>query len=297
MIKLIKRNKRLITWALLAAAVLITGLCCIPREFPGTGFLESLYITLRLFMFEKDLPSFPKTIPLVIIHFLAPLMTVSAVGTAISRFLLQAPLFRFMFLRDHVIICGVGKTGKLLAEALRKSGVKVAGIDSGGLDDFSGWASENSIKMLHGDFHSVELLRKARIDTARSSVFSSGNDLANIEGAFKAYEVFKENPGPPRLIWTHIADDHLAETMRVSVRTGKGISIRIFDAYQIAAAGVMANYIDHEALRNSGEITIIGFGKFGHDLLEELLQSGKLGPSAAINIIDRKDRALKLRMI
>ena len=68
-------------WIGSIALVLAIGLYDFPREYQGLGFWESLYSTLRLFVFERDLDPFPRSAPLVFIYFLAPLISLSVVGT------------------------------------------------------------------------------------------------------------------------------------------------------------------------------------------------------------------------
>ncbi|MFW5636173.1 MAG: hypothetical protein ACOC3A_05905, partial [Thermodesulfobacteriota bacterium] len=70
-------------WTASILSVIAVGVHFFPREYPGLSFLESFYYTLRLFILEHDLPHFPESWPLIFILFFAPLLAISALGTAI----------------------------------------------------------------------------------------------------------------------------------------------------------------------------------------------------------------------
>jgi len=121
------------------------------------------------------------------IYFLAPVVAVTAVGTIISYFFRISPVFKTRFIKGHVIICGVGRAGKLAAATLRNEGVKVIGIDLGPSNQFEEWCSEYKVPVVFGDFLSWRLLKKAGAERARSILFVSGNDLLNLEGVIGLY--------------------------------------------------------------------------------------------------------------
>ena len=88
------RRYLLILWIITIAVIITTGLYYMPLEADKPRFWESLYSTLRLFIFERDLPTFPKAWPLIAIYFLAPLVTLSALGTAVSYLFRVSPMLR-----------------------------------------------------------------------------------------------------------------------------------------------------------------------------------------------------------
>jgi len=270
--------------------VLAIGLYDFPAEYRGLGFWESLYSTLRLFVFERDLDPFPRSAPLIFIYFLAPLIALSAVGTAVSYLFRLSPAIKTRWMSDHVVICGLGRTGKLLAETLRANDVATAGVDLGPPEEFEEWRGESGIPVVFGSFHSRAVLARAGAARARSIVFASGDDLANLEGAVGAYDWLRREAGTSLVIWAHIADERLVETARGALRTGSGIDIRFFDTYHIAAAKTIETHFDHELRAGVTEVTILGFGKFGRDLFEVLVTSLRPGESFPIKVIDKRDR-------
>jgi hypothetical protein len=276
-------------WIGSTAAIIGIGMYYIPREYHDQGFWKTLYFTLRLFVFEHDFPSFPISAPVIFIHFAAPAVTISALWTAIAYLLSLSPAVKTRWMHDHVILCGLGRTGKIFARALRENGVPAVGIDLNRSEALGEWSGQNNLIMLYGDFHSRHLLEKAGVQKARAVIFASGNDIANLEGALGAYEWIKSGHGPVRLIWAQIADEQLADTVRCFMRTSGKIGIRIFDTYRIAAARMIAKYCGRKVRRQIEEINILGFGKFGHDLLSVFLNELQKDEIGRIRVIDRQD--------
>jgi hypothetical protein len=277
-------------WVGSIVLVLAIGIHYFPREYPDLGFWESLYSTLRLFVFERDLDPFPRAAPLIFIYFLAPLIALSAVGTAVSYLFRLSPAVRTRWMSDHVVICGVGRTGKLLAETLRDSNVAVVGVDFGPPEQFDEWCAERRVPMVYGSFQSRAVLERAGAEKARAIIFASGDDLANLEGAVGTYDWLRRETGPDRLIWAHIANERLVDTARNALRTSGTIDIRFFDTYHIAATRTIDRYFNRDTRAGVNEVTILGFGKFGRDLFEVLVNSMDREDHFSIKVIDKRDR-------
>ena len=160
----------IVLWASCILLVLVVGILYFPMEDPSLDFWGAFYYSIRLFILEHDLSHFPTTPQLVFLYFFAPLVAVSAVGTALTYFFRISPSLRCRMLRDHVIICGVGRTGKLLAETLRKKGVRVVGVDNGTPETFEEWSSEHKIPLIYGSFQSQKVLERAGASRARTRV-------------------------------------------------------------------------------------------------------------------------------
>jgi len=196
-----------------------------------------------------------------------------------------------------VVVCGLSKSGKLVASTLKQRGVQVAGVDRASAQTFEEWSAKYRIPIIHGDFKSAALLTKAGAKRARAVIYASGDDLANLEGSIAAYELLRTDSGPIKLIWTHIASEQLAEKARLAVHTKGQVAIRFFDTYQLAASRMINCFFDRVVRKTITKVTILGFGKFGHDLFEALVHD--LGPSDKfrIEVIDREDRATAVRAL
>jgi len=290
MIKGIKLKVQIVLWLGTIGVVIAVGLNCFPREYGDESFWETLYTTLRLFVFEHDQPTFPKSWPLILIYFLAPAITISAAGTAISYLFRLTPAVKTRWMSDHVVICGMGRTGKLFASALKARGVQVVGIDLGPPDDFDEWADQHRVPMVFGSFNSRTVLQKIGVAKARSIIFAAGDDLANLEGALSAYDWLQTDNDPIHLIWAQITNDQLANTARAAVRTSGNVGIRFFDTYRIAALRMVGKYFSKEIRKEISEVNILGFGKFGRDLLDVLVHKLHSDEQFDIRVIDKQDR-------
>ncbi|MCP4687637.1 MAG: hypothetical protein GY859_06275, partial [Desulfobacterales bacterium] len=290
MFKNLSSIMKLVFWILSGVLVLAIGIYYFPREMEGLDFWGSLYYTIRLFILEHDLSTFPRARPLVFAYFFAPLLTLSAAGSIISYIFHASPVLRTKWKKDHVIICGFGRTGKIMATALKKKGVKVVGVDWGHRDQFQQFHSDSGIPIILGDFMSIKVLKKAGCDGARALIFASGDDLTNLEGVVGAYGHMPCEDGPTRILWAHIANEKLAATARTALRTSGSVGIRIFDTYQIATSRMIAKHFQGEERRRIKSISILGFGKFGRDLLESLVRDAGPDEQWTIRVVDVRDR-------
>ena len=295
MIKGIKLKGKIALWLVSAGLILTIGIYFFPQEYGKKSFWEILYTTLRLFVFEHDQQTFPKSWELILIYFLAPAVTISAVGTAISYFFQLTPAIKTRWLSDHIVICGMGRTGKLFTSTIKTKGLKVVGIDQGPPDNFDEWVAHSRVPMVFGDFNSRTVLEKTGAARARSIIFASGDDLANLEGALSAYKWLQSDNEPIRIIWAQITNDQLANTAGDALRTTGKVGIRFFDTYRIAALRMVERYFGREKREGLREINILGFGKFGSDLLDVLVHNLQSDEQYNIRIIDKLDRENEVR--
>jgi Trk K+ transport system NAD-binding subunit len=276
-------------WIIAITLVVGVGVTHFPREFQDTSFWETLYYTLRLFIFENDHGRFPTSWPLILIYFVAPLITLSGIGTAVSYLLRLSPTLKTRLLKGHAIVCGMGRTGRLFARSLKSHGVSVVGIDLCENGDLGEWCDRHNITVLAGSFLSSRLLQKAGIQKARTVIFASGEDLVNLEGALAAYRWIKRGDGLPRLIWAQITDEHMANTARFFLHTPDRVGIRLYDSYHIAAEKMIRKYFNPDRRKGIAKIDIMGFGKFGRDLTEVLIRELHSTSDIELHVFDKRD--------
>ena len=277
-------------WSGSIASILAVGLTFFPREYGITSFWETLYITLRLFVFEHDLPRFPTFWPLVMIYFAAPVLTISAAGTAISYLLHVSPSIKSRMMANHVVICGIGRTGCLFVTSLKKHKIQAVGIDAQPVEVLEGLSELHRTPLIQGDFLCRDILEKAGAGKARAIVFASGSDILNLEGAITAFEWLRTGKGPPQVIWAQIANEPLARTLRGVLRATDRVHIRIFDTYWMAAQKMIKTYFPAEVRQGVNEVNILGFGKFGRDLLEVLITDCSPEERFGIRVVDVADK-------
>lgn len=272
--------------------VLFTGVHFFPLEDADLNFWGALYYSIRLFILEHDLPHFPVHNPLIFIYFFAPLVSISIVGTAISYLYQLTPSVFSKWKKGHVVVCGVGRTGKLVVSALVDRGIKVVGLDSDSPKKFDKFCEETKVPVITGDFLSSDLLKKAGAHGAGDIVFASSNDLLNIEGVIGAYGWLtgEQTLLSDTTIWAHVANEKLTETVRQSLNVNGKIRIRFFDTFHIAATKMVDKFFNQKKRKHIKSITILGFGKFGRDLMEVLVLDQKEGENWDFKVVDILDR-------
>lgn len=277
-------------WALAVGVVFAVGIVWFPKEYPELGFVEAFYYTLRLFILEHDLPRFPRSLPLVLIYFAAPVVALSALGTLINYLFRLTPLISGKFKSGHVIVCGVGRTGRLLAETFHDQGISVVGVDAAEPEILEDWSSRLRVPVIQGDFLARASLEKAGVARARALIFAAGDDLINLEGAISAHGWLVEETDREMNIWAHIFTERLADMAREALRTEGRVRIRFFDTYRLAVERMVATHFGREARAEVRDVSILGFGKFGRDLLEVLVLDWPPDPMPRFRVVDIQDR-------
>jgi|GEM_PF-1726984 len=291
-----KTSLRLTYWILTIGAILGIGITYFPLQDPSLDFWSALYYTVSLFVFAHYLPEFPKTWPLILIYFAAPALSLSVVGTALRYLFRHTPSVKSRWMSKHVVICGVGRTGKLIAAALKDKGYEVVGVDMGPIEKFEEWVGEKKIPMIYGDFMSRVMLARAGAHRARSLFFASGDDLLNLEGVVGAYEWLQTEKAEQTTLWAHVANENLARTVKSTF--SESADIRIFDTYHIAAEEMIHRHFPRGRRSKISRIVLLGFGKFGRDLFEVLVSAlMKYGEIPDFEVFDMRDKEADVRML
>jgi hypothetical protein len=284
-------------WTVAVGLVFAIGMYEFPREYPELGHVEAFYYTLRLFILEHDLPAFPRSGPLVLIYFAAPMVALSALGTLINYLFRLTPLISGRVRRNHVVVCGVGRTGRLLAETFHERGISVVGVDAADPEALEEWSSRLRIPVIQGDFLTRPSLEKAGATRARALLFAAGDDLVNLEGAISAHDWLEAESTRELNIWTHIFTERLSDMAREALRTEGRVRIRFFDTYRLAAERMVSVHFHRDRRSDVREIFLLGFGKFGRDLLEILIRDWAPDAPPEFRVVDRADRAREVALL
>lgn len=104
------------------------------------------------------------------------------IGARLTRALGQGPLPK----RDHVVVCGAGKTGSRVIEALVEAGVPCVAVDRdvGGAN--ATLLRRLGVPAVAGDVAAGETLDALRLDSARALMAMTNDDLANLQCALLA---------------------------------------------------------------------------------------------------------------
>ena len=140
--------------------------------------------------------------------------------------------------KDHIVICGLGRVGYRVANQIAEFQVPVVGVNDvrSSLVDA---LLESNLPVLVGDVREVGVLRQAGVERARTVVVCTNYDLVNIEAAFHAREL---NPGAHIVL--RLFEDEIAEPISASFDVDAIISRSSLAAVAFAHAAVGVEIIE-----------------------------------------------------
>ncbi len=256
----------------------IIGLAAITAFVLGViGFLEAgrdasdaFYGAIRLFGMQVEPRDPPLT--LEIARFLAPLTLAAAgIGALLKLFSAEIEVFRARRQREHVVVCGLGRRGQQLVDALRARGEQVIGIDpdesGGGLDV----ARRRGAVALLGDATDPEMLRRARVDRARWLVCTCTDDKTNLTVAGRAEDVAGEDS--ELRVFVAIDDPELGWALReraLEDDAERSTAVGFFSVAQEAARAMIRRYpfLDlGDGAASPPQVLIVGTGPAAQGVL------------------------------
>src|SRR5437773_10791940 len=90
----------------------------------------------------------------------------------------------------HYIVCGAGRVGRSVINELLRSRASVVLIDN--RVERAGWATDKGVITLVGDATKDEVLRQARIETAKGLVAAISSDAENVYVTLSAKVLYKD---------------------------------------------------------------------------------------------------------
>ena len=247
----------------------------IPDEGGHFNIFRSLYAALELLEFQGGNLRTPLPWELEVARWLAPAVTTYAVLmglAAIFRNYLQA--VRLQFTSRHVVICGLGQKGLLLAKNFRTAGKTVAVIEKDGGNPSIPVCRDLGIMVIAGDARDVDSLRKAGVRQADSLIAVCGDDGANADIAVKARQVVATRKGRKLNCAIHISDPRLWVFLRQqefgSEKTN-AFRLDFFNIYDHGARQLLAEYPlqpkTSEKTEKAPHLLIVGMGNLGEQIV------------------------------
>lgn len=301
-----RRLFRALEWPVLLVLTVLAlalGLLGFRQYFASVGearsALDSLYLALQLFLMESGAVSGPVPAPLQIARFLAPAVAVYAAGKALAAlFHRQLQLLRLRTLKDHVVICGGGRTGVLLAKAFVRRGDDVVVIERDKEADTILSTEQAGARMLFGDATQVAHLRQAGADRAAYVVSVCGNDGVNAEVAVQAQQLARSRTGEPLVCVSHLFDPELFRLLRERwflTREEDHFRLEFFNIFDRGAGVLLHQHPPFDmqpGASGTPHVLIAGVGRFGESLLVQLARRwwrlhGESGERLTVTVIDR----------
>jgi hypothetical protein len=281
--------------------------------FASRPFWDKLYATLQLFVLESGSLDVilggqnPPTVPwqLQLARFLAPTVTVFTAVAAVSALALifreQMSRMRVRwFVRDHVIICGLGRCGSRLAKAFRARGDQVVVIEADELSPSVGESREAGAIVLTGNGTDRSLLRRCRLQKARCLIAVCGDDGVNAEVTLVAHELSGASRRQPLACYAQVVDVHLRDMLREFAITSPNASSFRLDAFDAAERGAPLILAAFPPMGEQGDTAfgpphplVVGIGQTGSQIILNCAQAwertvGSGGGRLTVTLIDRE---------
>lgn len=196
-----------------------------------------------------------------------------AVEALLSIFRDQVQSLRIRGMRDHTLICGLGRKGLLLADAYRMKGEQVVVIERDGENPSIGHCIDQGIVVLKGNAVDPQFLRKARVLRARRLVSVCGSDGTNAEVVLQARQIVSGRVGRALACVAHITDRQLWAMLRdIELRMGAPDTFRLtfFNIYESGARAMLYEYPFFDPTAGnavSTHIFVVGLGRLGTALV------------------------------
>jgi len=295
---------------------IVLGYVGFSKHFSAIGETRShwdtFYLTLQLFTLESGSVSGPVGWELQMARLLAPAMAVYTAIQALAIILHeQLQLFRVRFLKNHIVICGLGRKGLLLSEGFRERGERVMVIEQDEDNGMLGRCREHGAIILIGNAANPGLLRRARVHKAKYLISVCGNDGTNAEVAVHARELVWDRKGKALSCLVHIFDLQLCNLLRErEIGMGKLDAFRLgfFNVFESGARVLLEEYPPFSKMAEEhgsrAHIVVVGVGRMGESLVVNAARNwwgrdNTSGERLRITLIDkeaeRKKESLYLR--
>lgn len=280
-------KKRLVQWlldykwpltALIWILALALGFIGYSKYYVAAGqtasYWDVLYRTLQLSRGIFTTLSGPINPVLQVARFLAPAVAIYTILQALAGILhSQIQALRIRFIKDHIIICGLGRKGSLLADRHRALGERIIVIDSNENNTRIKHCEENGAIVLIGDATDPQLLYKAKAHKAKCIISVCSSDGVNAEVAVYARQIANMRKGRTLSCLVHVVDLQLWRLFRErEIRMGRFDVFRLgfFNIYESGSRALLYEYPPFNSLsgqESTPRIIVVGIGRLGESVV------------------------------
>jgi hypothetical protein len=232
--------------------------------------VDAFYMTLQLILLESiDIPG-PMLWQLQVARLLLPALTAfSAIDALLLLFSEQRKSLRLRFIRDHVIICGLGRKGYCLARSFCQRGDNVVVIERDENSSLLDPCRSLGATVLIGDASEETTLHKAGIVRARVLIAVASEDGINAEIAIKARNLSASRSRGVLTCIIHLVDPGLCELMRQHEieASDQHFRLELFNIYDRAARVLLREYPVKIPARQAPSLLVVGLGRLGESLV------------------------------
>ena len=263
--------------------------------------LDLCYLTLQLIAMESGAVSGPVSWELEVARLLIPAVTAyTAVKAFAIIFRNQVQSIRLWFTRDHVVVCGLGRKGLLLADHFCERGERVVVIEQDESNDRLEPCRERGAIVLVGDVADIDMLRKAAVHRAKWLVSVCGDDGVNAEVAVRAQELAGDRKRGVLTCVIHIVDPQLCALLREREIGTEKVSTFRLELFNVFDRGARILLQEYPAFSGTGQarnhpphLLVVGLGGMGESLVVQAARDWQdrhpsAGQRLRITVIDRE---------
>ncbi len=243
------------------------------------SWLDVAYLSVQLFALQiGDMPG-SKSWEFEAARWLAPTTAAYAlILAAASIFYGQIKLVRMWLLKNHVIICGLGNIGSMLAAKFLKSGRSVVIIEPDQNNPALERFRDEGAIIINGNPNQRYILKQAGIRKAKHLIAITDDDGTNTEIAVLTNDLTRKNKNN-LASFIHIANNKLCNFFQVNGFQNEdktGSNIEFFNFFHIGAKLLLNKYPLKES-NNAGSrhdrVLMIGLGRIGENLIVDMARS------------------------
>ncbi len=264
---------------------------------------DILYRVLQLFSLSGGDVSSPLPWQLDWARFLAPLVAAYTVILAIlAIFRNQIQRLKLLTTKDHVIICGMGAMGMLLATQIHASGCKkkIVVIESDPANANLPICRRLGMVVLVGNAADVGILQQARIHHASHLFAFCGTDERNSDIAVAAEDAVADRTKGMLTCIVNILDTPLCRLLRekeLNVRGSSSFMVDYLNLYETGARVVLeAHPILPAKKTHPPHVMVAGLGRLGDEIVMRIIGNWRHDPSDGkirITVVDEQAQAWK----
>jgi hypothetical protein len=269
--------------ALAALALALIGYMVDCKGGRCLPFGDALFRSINLLRFGH-MPPLSRSAPeLVIAPFLIPAVALlNGARLALRNLRREMRVVWAHRLRDHVIVCGLGDTGRHVVENLHAAGDSLVIITANIEDENSADCEQLGIPVLKGDARQLSLLNLAGLPYARRLIATCGSDAVNIEIALRARDALRARNARTGTfqVLPEMRSQWLAETVqlhRSAALGSQGVEFLPFNLHSAAVRDVLRSPGFARAVRHADEVrprlVLAGFGETNAQLVLHAVQN------------------------
>ena len=232
--------------------------------------LDLLYISAQLFTLNSGSTPGPKSWEFEVARVLAPAVSFyAAVGALMAIFSEHFRAFRLWRMKNHVVLCGLGRRGAVLAKRLHESGEAVVVIERDEHNALIDQCREHGAIILTGDATDAEMLRRAGIHKASHLISLCAQDGTNAEVVAQARPLATRRKGRALSCFVHIADPALCSLLRereISTNTHQ-LTLEFASIYDIGAHALCKEYPPFTGTDAVPHLVVVDAGMMGQGLI------------------------------